>query len=80
MIIIIKIIIIVRLIIPTTLRADVPVAIRATTKTWKALRFPSTIGVGNAAFRATKSLSTVGVDIPVDHSFQSYQNPNNFKS
>ena len=29
------------------------------------------------AFRATKILSTVGVDIPVDCSFQSYQNPVN---
>ena len=25
-------------------------------------------------------MSTVGVDIPVDHSFQIYQNPYNFKS
>ena len=25
-------------------------------------------------------LSTVGVDIPVNGSFQSYQNPNNFKN
>ena len=32
------------------------------------------------AIRATKILATVGVDIPVDRSFQSYQNPNNFKS
>ena len=37
--------------IPTTLRADVAVAIRAT-KTWKALCFPSTIGVDNVAFRS----------------------------
>ena len=29
-------------------------------------------------FRATKVLSTVGVDIPVNLSFQSYQNPVNF--
>ena len=39
------------------------------------LTFLSTI-----AFRATKILSTVGVDIPVNHSFQSYQSPDNFKS
>ena len=32
------------------------------------------------AFRAIKILSTVGVDIPVSFSFQSYQNPVNFKS
>ena len=32
------------------------------------------------AFRATRILSTVGVDIPADRSFQSYQNLNNFKS
>ena len=31
-------------------------------------------------FRATKILSTVGVDIPADRSFHSYQNPDNFKS
>ena len=30
--------------------------------------------------RATKILSTVGVDIPVDCSFNSCQNPNNLKS
>ena len=29
--------------------------------------------LSTAAFRATKILSTVGADIPVDHSFQSYQ-------
>ena len=43
--------------IPTTLKADVPVA-----------------------FRGTKILPTVGVNIPVDRSFNSYQNPNNFKN
>ena len=32
------------------------------------------------AVRATKILSTVGVDIPVDRSFYMYQNPDNFKS
>ena len=32
------------------------------------------------AFRATKILSIVGVDIPVNCSFQDYQNPDNFIS
>ena len=32
------------------------------------------------ASTATKILSTVGVDIPIDCSFQRYQNPENFKS
>ena len=32
------------------------------------------------AFRATRILSTVGADISVDRSFQSYQNPDYFKS
>ena len=32
------------------------------------------------AFRATKILTTVGVNIPVDRSFQSYQNTINFKN
>ena len=41
-------------------------------KQWE-LTFLSTI-----SFRATKTLSTVGVDIPVDGSFQSYQNLVNF--
>ena len=36
------------------------------------LTFLSTV-----AFRATEFLSTMGVDIPVDCSFQSYQNPVN---
>ena len=31
-------------------------------------------------FGATKILSTVGVDIPADYSFQCYQYPNNFQS
>ena len=31
-------------------------------------------------FRVAKILSTVGVDISVDRSFQSYQNSDNFKS
>ena len=30
--------------------------------------------------RATKILPTVGVVIPADRSFQSYQNPDNFNS
>ena len=42
--------------------------------------FASTIAVDNVAFRATKIPSTVGVDIRVDRSFQSYQDPDNFKS
>ena len=42
--------------------------------------FSSTIGVVNVAFRATKILSAVGVDIPVDCTFQSYQYSDNFKS
>ena len=33
-----------------------------------------------SAFRATKILSTVGLDIPIDRRFQSYQNPVDFKS
>ena len=32
------------------------------------------------AFRATRIVSTVGLDISVDRSFQSYQNSDNFKS
>ena len=32
------------------------------------------------AFRSTKILTTVEIDIPGDHSFQRYQNPDNFKS
>ena len=32
------------------------------------------------ALRATRIMSRVGVDIPVNHSFQSYQNPVYFKS
>ena len=32
------------------------------------------------AFRPTRILLIVGVDIPVDRSFHSYQNPDNFKS
>ena len=85
--------------LPRTLRADVPVAIRATKnlndtmlrvnyRSWQRsfselpksyqqweLTFLSTV-----AFGADKFLSTVGVDIPVDSSFLSYQNPNNFYS
>ena len=34
----------------------------------------------NVAFRETRIPSVVGVDISVDRSFQSYQNPDNFKS
>ena len=49
-------------------------------KTWKALRFLSTIGVDNVAFGAIKILWKVGVDIFVDRGFQSYENPDNFKS
>ena len=64
--------------IPTTLRVDVPVAIRAT-KNLEDTMLPSNIRVDNVAFRATRILSTVGVGIPVDRSFQSYQNPDNFK-
>ena len=85
--------------IPTTLRADVPVAARATKnledtvlpvnyrsrqrsfseltnscQQWE-LTFLSTV-----AFITTEILSTVGVDIPADCSFQSYQNPANYKS
>ena len=43
--------------------------------TVRELTFPSTI-----AFRAAKTLSTVGDDIPVEGSFQSYQNLGNFKN
>ena len=64
--------------IPTTLRVDVPVAIRAT-KNLEDNMLPSDVGVDNVAFRATRILSTVGVGIPVDRSFQSYQNPDSFK-
>ena len=57
-------------------------------KIWKTLCFSSTIGVDNVAFqsyqnpvfRTTKILTTVRVDTPLDRSFQSYQNPDNFKS
>ena len=85
--------------IPTTLRADVPVAFRATKnmedtmlpvsyRNWQRSfsELPNScqqwelILLSTAAFRATKILSTVGVDIPLDRSFQSYQNPDNFKS
>ena len=54
------------------------VAFRAT-KNLEDTMLPSNIGVDNVAFRATRILSTVGVGIPVDRSFQSYQNPDNFK-
>ena len=36
--------------------------------------------LSTVAFRATKILWIVGVDIPVDRSFQSNQNRDNFKS
>ena len=36
--------------------------------------------LSTAGFRGTKILLTMGVDIPVDRSFQNYQSPNNFKS
>ena len=85
--------------IRTTLRVDVPVSIRATKnledtmlpinyRSWKRSfsELPKSCQhweltfLLTAAFRATKILSAVGVNIPLDRSFQSYQNPDNFKS
>ena len=59
---------------PATLRTDVPVAFRAT-KNLEDIMLPV-----NYQSWATKILSFVGVDIPVNRSFDSYQNLDNFKS
>ena len=58
--------------IPTTLRADVPVAIRATNNLEDIL-LPVNYQSWQCSFSELPILSAVGVDIPVDYSFQSYQ-------
>ena len=72
-------IIFVIIIIPTTLRADVPVAIR-TTKNLEGTTFPFNYRSWQRSSQSYQNSVTVGVAIPVDHSFQSYQNSNKFKS
>ena len=42
-------------------------------------KYESTTFIISLGFRPTRIMSTVGVDIPADYRFQSYQNPVNFK-
>ena len=58
--------------IPTTLRVDVPVAIRAT-KNLEGTMLPVNYRSWQRSFSELPILSTVGVDIPVDYSFKSYK-------
>ena len=58
--------------IPTTLRADVPVAIRAT-KNLEGTMLPINYRNWQRCFSELPILSRVGVDIPVNYSFQSNQ-------
>ena len=58
--------------IPTTLRADVLVAIRAT-KNLEGTMLPVNYRSWQHSFLKLPILSTVGIDIPVDYSFKSYK-------
>ena len=58
--------------IPTTLRADIPVAIRAT-KNLEDTALPVNYRSGQRSFSELSTMSTVRVDIPVDYSFKSYK-------
>ena len=58
--------------IPTTIRADAPAAILAT-KTLENTALPFNYRSWQHSFSELAILSTVGVDIPVDYSFKSYQ-------
>ena len=64
--------------ISTTLRADIPLATRAT-KNLEDAMLSVNYQSWRRSFLELPILSTVGVDIPVDRSFQSYQIPYNFK-
>ena len=63
-----------------TLRADVPEAFRGRQKPGRHYASRQLSKWTTQLFGATKILSTVRVDIPVGRSFQSYQNPDKFKS